>query len=290
MQLPYIEPGTHLFKFLNHNTAHFWSAVADLLGQQKIFLSSRTRFNDPHDSNPEIENDLADSLIKNHAQEMLANPWRQDRDPSEILQILNTLAQNNTRLNKQQITNIKAQARQTARDYLDQCGLASFSLTMDQPLLWAHYAAGYSGICVVFKRNHSLQSGLCLCAKVNYCGSLPKLPLSLTYRMVAAQRSSEDFRELSDRIIFLSFLNKFKLWEYEQEARIFNPFRASTKIAFEKDELVGIVLGPKSPKTLEERLIAEIRRLAPAVQITRAVLSPTGYEIVFPSMPNVFIS
>ena len=286
MKLPYVEPGTYLFKFLNPGAPHFWPAVADLLGEQKIFLSSRTSFNDPHDSNPEIEDDLSDSLIRNHAQEMLANPWRSDREPAEISQLLNLQAQGGIRLRKQQIAGIRAHARQTAKESLDQCGLASLSLTMDHPLLWAHYAAGYSGICVVFKRSNSLRSALCLCAKVSYCDSLPKLPVSLSYRMVAAQRANnEEFRELFDRIIFLSFLNKFRQWEYEQEARIVYPSRASTKIAFEKDELVGVVLGPRSSSSLEERLTGEVRRLAPSVRITKASLSSTDYKL---ALPDVF--
>ena len=82
MPITYVEPGTYLFRFLNPNSSHFWSAVTDILAEQNIFLSSRTQFNDPHDSNPEIEDDLSSSIIKAYAREMLANPWRQIETPT----------------------------------------------------------------------------------------------------------------------------------------------------------------------------------------------------------------
>ncbi len=284
MQGPqYVDPGTYLFRFMDHQTEYFWPAITDMLAEQKLYLNSRTRFNDAYDSRPQIQDDLSPSIIRRHAAELFRNPWHHTRDVSHIPQILKLKQRDNIRLNKKQINNIKIETQGNAIEFLDQCGLLSFSLSGNNRLLWAHYAAGSSGACVVFRRGTSMQSALCLCARVLYVEKLPSLPMSLLFEMARAQRSDRPSAdELADRVLFLSFLQKDQPWKYEDEARIFSPFHASKKVQFNRDELIAIILGPRAPSNLEERLRSAVSRLAPAVQIHRASLSPSGFEIVLP--------
>jgi hypothetical protein len=100
--------------------------------------------------------------------------------------------------------------------------------------------------------------------------------------MVRARRESKPTEEFENRIFFLSFLHKAQEWQYESEARIFNPFHASKKVQFNRDELIAIIIGPKSPSDLERKLRSMVSELAPTVQIHRASLSPNGFEIVLP--------
>jgi len=280
--LPFVDPGTHLFRFMDHRTDHFWRAITDILAEQKLYLTSRTKFNDVYDSHPQIEDDLSTSIIRKHAAELIFNPWHPTQDPSLIPLVLRLKEQGKTRLNREQINNIKAETQRNAIKFLDKCGLASFSLKADHPLLWAHYAGGSTGVCIVFRRGTSMQSALCLCARVSYVEQRPRLPLRLIYEMVRARRENKSTEEFEDRIFFLSFLHKAQEWQYESEARIFNPSHASKKVQFNRDELIAIIIGPKSPSDLEKRLRSMVSESAPTVQIHRASLSPSGFEIVLP--------
>ena len=93
LDLPYVDPGTYLFRFMDHRTDHFWSAIPDILCEQKLYLNSRTHFNDPYDSRPEIEDDVRISALRAYADEMIQNPWRRERDSEEIFRILQLRAQ-----------------------------------------------------------------------------------------------------------------------------------------------------------------------------------------------------
>ena len=280
--IPYVEPGTHLFRFMDPRTDHFWSAIADLLVEQKLFLNSRTKFNDPYDSQPTIEDDLSNSIIRAHLQEMLENPWNPRRDSLSVARILQLKAQGKTRLNRKQIENIKVGTRRNAAEYLDLCGLASFSLVANHKLLWAHYAAGASGVCIVFKRGASMTSGFSVCAKVSYTDERPRLPLSLLYQMASARMTGESYDDVAEKILLVSFLFKSKEWEYEQEARIFYPFHASKKIGFEPSELIAIILGPNAHPDLEKKLKNLLRQLASPVVVHKALLSKSRFGIELP--------
>jgi hypothetical protein len=283
MQGPhFVDPGTHLFRFLDHRRDYFWPTIRDMLSEQKLYLNSRTRFNDAYDSRPQIHDDLSPSTVRRHAAGLFRNPWHHTHDTSVIPQILNLKQRGNIRLNKKQINNIKIETQGNATDFLDQCGLLSFSLTGNNRLLWALYAAGSSGVCAVFRRGTSMQSALCLCARVLYVEQLPRLPLSLLFEMVRVQRSGEPSTDPEDQVFSLSFLHKDQAWQHEYEARIFYPFRASKKVQFDRDEMVAIILGPKSPPELETRLRSAVAELAPSVPIQRASLSPSGFEIILP--------
>jgi hypothetical protein len=218
---------------------------------------------------------------------MMQNPFHPMRDPSHALQILRLRAEGKTRLTNQHITNIKAGMVRKATEYLDGCGLASFSLLSNHPLLWSHYAAGSSGICFVFKRGSSMQSAFAVCATVSYVQKRPELPTSLFYRMIQAQRSEEPFEELADQIFSLSYLHKSAEWAYEQEARIYYPFSASKKIPFDPNELVGILLGPKSTKELEAQLRSKIVGLRNPISLHRATLSESGFGIEIPRILEI---
>lgn len=282
-ELPYVSPGTHLFRYMDHRTDYFWPAITDMLAEQKLFLNSRTRFNDPYDSQPEIHDDVRISDLRNYANEMIQNPWREERDAQEVLQILQLRAQGRTHLTKKQLSNIKAATLRHASEFLDECGLMSFSLAADHPLLWSHYAAGSAGVCAVFRRGVSMKSALCVCAEVSYVDKRPRLPTSLLLEMVRAQRANANYDAVSNRIFSLSFLHKSTQWQYEREARVFYPFSASKKIRFDRNELISIIVGPKSSTDLETKLKQATSQFASKVTIQRALLSQNGYGIIVPN-------
>jgi len=279
--IKYVDPGTYLFRFMDHRSEFFWNAIADILSEQKLFLNSRTNFNDPFDSQPVLKDDVKHSDIRRYFERMKRDPLHPNRHPLTSVQLLNLMATGKFELRRDQVRNVKEGQRRNAIRYLDQGGLLSFSLTAENPLLWGHYAASSAGICVVFKRNASRQSALSLCAKVSYVEERPVFPISLYFRLIEGG-NADGTKAIAEKIFSLSYLHKDIHWKHEQEARIFFPFRAFQKIKFDRDELIGIILGPTCSAELEAKLKAEVKSRQPSVSLHKATLSQTKFKIVIP--------
>jgi hypothetical protein len=280
--IPLVKDGTYLFRFMDCRSEHFWSAIADMLSQQKLFVNSRTRFNDPYDSYPIIENDLSASAIRNYCEAMIQDPFNAKRSLTGIAHILDLKASGRTHLNKNMVEHIRTEMRQATEEFLDKAGLLSFSLTAENPLLWGHYAASFKGICAIFKRSNSTNSALSICARVTYVDKRPHLSMSLSHKMATNRMSNQPYDNLANDIFFLSFLHKSRHWAHEQEARIFYPFSAFQKLSFEPSELIGFILGPRSSPELERKMRTEITTRRPSVALHQSSLSQSDFRIIIP--------
>jgi hypothetical protein len=281
-EIPFIDAGTYLFRFMDPRSPYFWPSVVDLLSEHHLTLNSRTRFNDPYDSQPIIVRDLSNLAIRRYLQDALQNPLNPTRSPLSAARLLHLKASGRTQFRRKNIEDIKLGLHESAKEYLDSAGLLSFSLTAENPLLWGHYAASFTGLCAIFRRGTSADSALSLSARVAYVDRRPRLPLSLMHEVARRQRAKIDFDEIAKEIFFLSFLHKSNHWAYEQEARIFHPFHAYKKLPFDPNELIGFLLGPNSSVELESRIKNEVAARRPSVSLDKAALSQTDFRIIIP--------
>ena len=280
--IPYVETGTYLFRFMDHRTEYFWTTIGEMLSENRLFLNSRTRFNDPYDSQPIIENDLSNAAIRDYVDEMATNPYNRNRRPSQIARIVGLKASGNFLLKKGSLQNIKDGLFASANEFLDAGGLVSFSLTAENPLLWGYYATSFAGVCAVFRRGTSMRSALSVCARVAYVDHRPRLALGMFHAMATARMADKPYNDLANEIFFRSFLHKSSHWSHEKEARIFVPFKAFEKIEFESDELVGFILGINTPTLVEEKLRAEIRLRKPTIVAHKSSLSRNEFKVIIP--------
>jgi hypothetical protein len=280
--IPYIKPGTYLFRFLNPSGPHFWPTITALLSEQMLILNSRRNFNDPFDSQPEIVNDVSSSALRAYLDDALQHPFNSRRSLASVARIMELKATGRTTLDKRHLENIKAGLHKSAEEILDAAGLLSFSLTAENPVLWGHYSASSTGICAVFRRGTSQNSGLSVCARVAYVDKRPQLPLSLIHEMTRRRMAHESYDDLVNQIFFLSFLHKSTHWAYEQEARIFHTFHAFKKLPFDSSEFVGFILGPRSSEELGQKIRGEIKRRRPSTGLDRSMLSATEFRIIIP--------
>jgi hypothetical protein len=280
--IPFVSSGTYLFRFMNPRSPYFWSSIIDLLSQQQFTLNSRTNFNDPYDSQPIIVRDLSNSAIRNYIRDALQHPFNPTRSAFSTARLLQMKASGRTHFTRENIDSIKLGLHEGAKEYLDKAGLLSFSLTAQNPLLWGHYAASFTGVCAIFRRGTSADSALSLAAKVAYVGNRPRLPLSLMQELARRCRGNVDFDEIARKILFLSFLHKSDHWAYEQEARIFHPFHAYKKLPFDPREFVGFILGPVSSDELEKKIRSEIAAHKRSASLDKSTLSQTDFRIIIP--------
>jgi hypothetical protein len=104
--------------------------------------------------------------------------------------------------------------RERIYDRKQAIGLASFSETNKNDLMWAHYAGQFTGICIAY-RFARLRRGMADgndFVRMNYSDTLPKI------RATADQPQERDLQAAKE---ILSFKNH--LWIYEREWRLMSP-------------------------------------------------------------------
>lgn len=94
------------------------------------------------------------------------------------------------------------------RNAVRSCGVASFSATPYESLMWSHYADQHRGFCIEFERNSTNELGGSGCHPVNYRDHVNSIVDGL------------DFFRDSDAIIHDALHTKASCWSYELEWRL----------------------------------------------------------------------
>jgi len=140
-------------------------------------------------------------------------------------------------------------------------GVCSFSLALENPLLWAHYADAHKGICLTyhfseqfFYENADHILGI---VQVDYEIN----PLSEWF--VESGATIRDFDEFGISLIKKALTVKSKPWKYEEEIRILKKEDGSYAIG--KEHLVQVCFGLETPET--------------DINLIRRLLDQDGYEV-----------
>lgn len=107
----------------------------------------------------------------------------------------------------------------------NQFRILSLSENPQSPQLWAHYADNYKGICLCFTTQGSLSDA----CKVSYAYKKPERNPRGELQLKKAVRNG--------------FFCKHSGWSYEEEWRIVREKTNDHFLHFEKNELVGVILG-----------------------------------------------
>ena len=135
---------------------------------------------------------------------------------------------------------------QLAQDYravFARRGLCCFTEDPRSILMWAHYASGHKGVCLIYEAEQGLvESGLL--HRVNYCHEPP------TMRLYEYEAYNGDHHEKWGK---LTSRTKFSHWNYENEWRLLSkkvgPMSQEELVGL---KLVGVICGSSMPvKSLE---------------------------------------
>ena len=105
--------------------------------------------------------------------------------------------------------------------------ILSVSAIPDSPIMWAHYASGYSGCCLIYSTKKTF-------SKIE----------PIIYTDIIFSLSDEDFmdEDIPSEAIEESLRFKHKDWAYENEWRLIQNEDAGF-LNYEEPELVGIIIG-----------------------------------------------
>jgi hypothetical protein len=240
----------YFFKYISNNSNHFRKSMHELLTLNKIYLSSKSEFNDPFDSAvyiAEISKDQVDKYLDEvlnrfNLSREIKNKWI---DLSQCpIKFRDALA---TSLNQQ----------------IDKQGIYSLSASIKNPLMWAHYANSHQGIAIVFNHNRNDE-------KFN--------PLPICYQ-TQYQENPNSFMDLDYLFI------KGEEWRYEKEWRIIEKTRAKELFELPENVINGIVLGAKCDDStslfLKDLIKSRTLEGRPPISLYRAGINDKFFQLDF---------
>lgn len=224
------------------------------LANNQLFFNFPEQFNDPFDGH-------TPTILK----ETSKTEWDEDRkvffeannvncdemDSDEYILLNATLV-------KESINNFKKRNIQSI-------GASCFSLNNDNILMWSHYAASHTGICLSFDTSCPYFNKL---KNVEYKNKIPKFD---GMKFLKSKLSVDEIGEL--------FCTKFIDWEYEQEYRLVME-KGGQAYPYPANCLKAIYLGLKT----DPKFTKVLNSICPSVPIFKAKKSATEFKVIFDSV------
>ena len=159
------------------------------------------------------------------------------------------------------------------------------SLRYDDPLMWAHYAASYSGVCLVYDFPQLAQAGPWFAVQVMYVDAPPIYdPIAQSLAQLTALSPYENYAAHFEHDQ-LQFGTKLRPWSHEQEIRLCT-LRPEAKHSYAPSALLGVILGPR----LQPTLATSVRRAAATgrehVRIEYLVVDDDKDLLLVPGLEN----
>lgn len=138
------------------------------------------------------------------------------------------------------------------------CGVFCASSTNRNQVMWAHYAADHSGICVGLRANLFAK----LFHKVRY---LPEPPMISVWEYV--HDNAKKFAELS--------LTKSNRWEYEEEWRTID----DPGVMIAEGVVDQVVMGARVSPQAREEILSSVLKAGQPIEVFDACFGDAGYNM-----------
>ena len=232
-----------LYKTISTRTSHFALSMLELFLHSRLYMPSRTTFNDVLDS--AIQMDPGTEEERRAYFEGLSDRIPEiPLHPEQIERLIKNPDLFFTETNEH------------LSDTLDRVGIYCLSDIVRHHLMWAHYGDGFRGISLVF--DHSKQ------------------PLVFS-QIVRYTKLSPRVRPTAEGLDIFALATKGKDWNYEREWRLLEHRAAGGCLSIDPGALVGVVLGVRTSDADEAHIRSLIVRREEAgmglVQMARARIS-----------------
>ena len=147
-------------------------------------------------------------------------------------------------------------------------GICSFSLVLENSLLWSHYANEHQGLCLTYRIPESFIND-----KSNEITGVPRVeygdnPLTDWFIENTPEYPNFDFKKFIKEIIKKVLTIKSTCWNYEEEVRIIRQKQSSLKIP--KEYLKQVCFGLNTPET--------------DIDLIKDIISNSGYKVSYCKM------
>ncbi|MDF0719511.1 hypothetical protein P0M11_05800 [Kaistella sp. PBT33-4] len=148
-------------------------------------------------------------------------------------------------------------------EFINQTGIACFSISPVNIMLWANYANNHQGICVQYNIEYDRNFFNTL-GNVEYVDNLEILNYS-----IGTERESNAIRKM--------FFKKLRLWREEYEIRLIKS--SPGKHYFESTSVRSIVFGLRTPKEFQEKIIETVTKYNSHIELYQSELMENGIGI-----------
>lgn len=164
--------------------------------------------------------------------------------------------------------NFVPQISKGLQDGVDNCGILSLSATDRNILLWSHYAAGHTGLCLKFiATNYTEFFGTA--QPVEYKDTYPEIDL---------------LDHSPDQQIQAFLLTKATDWKYEEEWRIIDHDGGSADKVFPEDLLVEVILGARMSQEDKDVVTRWLSKRKTPVKLSQASIIPGSFALKISSL------
>jgi hypothetical protein len=149
------------------------------------------------------------------------------------------------------------------QDDVDNCGILSLSATDRNILLWSHYAAGHTGLCLKFiATDYTEFFGTAM--PVEYKETYPEIDL---------------LDDSPEQQIEAFLLTKAIDWKYEEEWRIIDPDGGAADKVFPEELLVEVIMGARMKQEDKETVAEWVGRRKTPIQLSQASIIPGSFAL-----------
>jgi hypothetical protein len=232
-----------------------------MLGE--LWFSSARSFNDPFDVASTytfggVELPIAEEWVRK-ATDRHAPDWTSEQKDAYAAKLLGDM-----RNNPKQIEFMRKSA---IEENLKKFGICSLSGNRDSLLMWAHYTAKHTGLCIGFKVARmwevaellAKQNELLELHEVKYAESMPDINM---FEAMLKLDSQPDDGSVSQFIA-----TKSSHWKYEDEFRLVFWGHPNSIIAFGPSLIAEVVLGCRMEESLKAEITKNCKATLPWVQV-----------------------
>ncbi len=245
--------------------------LSQLIGEHILYFSNPADFNDPWDCRPWFDLDqLADpDGLNRHIQwyETITRRHRPDISEDEICRRSQFFRSNPTLLRDKAIE-LTAELESAIHERYRVYCLGS---SPDSELMWAHYAARHTGICLEFATRNAL-----------FCGAL-QVSYRQTYPLFDLTADEEEHN-------LAVLLTKSTSWSYEGEYRLIAQEKETAnvpdtlvtnnhRLAMPEGALSAVIVGCLAPEATLETLRALVRQSRRQIAVKRAMRARNQYKL-----------
>ena len=156
-----------------------------------------------------------------------------------------------------------AQMTSGLQDAIDGLGVLSLSATDRNILLWSHYAAGHTGLCLKFIATD----------ETPFFGQAQPVDYTPIYPKVGLLSHSPD--QQSQALLLTKAID----WKYEEEWRIINHNSGAGDKVFPEELLVGVTFGARMEHDEKEAVAEWVRRRKAPVQLSEVTLGSGSFSL-----------
>lgn len=239
----------------------FSSRTISNLQEQSIYFSSPSDFNDPYDC--AISTEIGGTLTETEVDELF-QAFKRDVNPDP-----QTLKDFQQKSHEECCEIMIGQAKKTLEEFrhrfLHESGVACFSETNDNMLMWSHYANGGRGICLEFDTDFHPFSTARI---INY---EPKIPVIQARPLLIG----DDIDQYIDL-----FCIKSDHWAYEREWRSLHKKRG-TSFVYPVEALKAVYFGSEIKPTNAELICLILAAKYPEAKVFKGMRNSGSFEVEF---------